>query len=193
MESYKQIIIFITGPLTSIFFAEVFTLLFIFEPTLRYIWAHHSFFWHISALITLSPFLRTDGYFIAQAKTKFPNLLEHGFDTLMKAFQVLIGKTSLQGFKEHMSQYSAYEKKILKVYVPLFPIVAGGLVFIFVFTSLQFGILEVLSMTPQIFSGSVQGAKTYVLWIMYVLSIVFLFVGMIGTLTNIFKKLKENK
>jgi hypothetical protein len=33
----------------------------------------------------------------------------------------------------------------------------------------------------------------YVLWIMYVLSIVFLFVGMIGTLTNIFKKLKENK
>lgn len=191
METKKQIMIFISGPMTSIFFAEVFTLLFLFEPSFRYIWAAHSFFWHLSALITLTPFIRTDGYFIAQAKTKFPNLLEHGVDTLIKAFQVLIRKASLKEFKEHMSQYSFHEKKILKFYVPLFPIVTGILMFVFVFSILQFGIVNVLSMTPQILSGSIHDTKTQVLWIMYVLSLVFSFVGITGTLNNIFRKLKE--
>lgn len=185
METRKQIIIFISGPITSLFFAEIFILLFIFEPTLRYIWAAHSFFWHISTLITLNPIIRTDGYFIVQALTKFPNLLEHGVNTLAKAFQVLIRKISLKEFKEYVSQYSVNEKKVLKIYVPLFPLVTSVLMFIFVFTGLQFGIIEVLSMTPQILTGTVQGVKPYVLWLLYVLSIIFSFIGIIGTLMNV--------
>jgi len=187
METRKQIVIFIAGPMTSLFFAESFTLFFIFEPTLRYIWAAQSLFWHISALITLNPIIKTDGYFIVQALTKFPNLLEHGSDALVKAFRVLIGKISLEEFKEHLSQYSAYEKKVLKIYVPLFPIATTILVFLTVFMGLQFGIIKVLNMTPQILAGTAQGVKPYVIWIFYVFSISFSFIGIIGTLMNVIR------
>jgi len=191
MEARKQIAIFIAGPIVSLFCAEVFTLLFIFEPTLQYLWASHAFFWHISAFITLSPIIRTDGYFIVQAVTKFPNLLEHGAETLTKAFQVLIRKVSLKEFKEHLSQYSDQERKMLEMYVPLFPIIASILMFVFVFTSLQFGFAQVLSMTPQILAGTVEGVKPYVLWVLYVFSIIFSFVGIIGTLRNIIRGVKK--
>lgn len=190
MEIRKQIIIFIAGPMTSLFFAEVFTLLFIFEPTLQYIWAAHSFFWHISTLITLSPIIRTDGYFMVQAVTKFPNLLEHGVNVLANAFQVLIRKISLNEFKEYTSQYSSHERKVLKFYIPLFPVVTGVLMFTFVFSSLQFGLIQVLNMTPQILAGTVQGIKPYVLWVLYVSSIIFSFIGIIGTLMNIIGRRK---
>jgi len=191
MEIREQIVIFLVGPMTSLFFAEIFTLLFIFEPTLQYLWAVHSFFWHLSALITLSPIIRTDGYFVVQAVTKFPNLLEHGADTLTKAFQILIRKISLKEFKEHMAQYSAYERKILKIYVPLFPVVTSLFVFVFVFAGLQFGMVEMLNMTPQILSGTAQGVKPYVLWVIYVSSIVFSLLGIIGTFINTLRGFRE--
>lgn len=191
MKTRKQIIIFLAGPMVSLFFAGVFTFLFVFEPTLRYLWASHAFFWHISTLITLSPIMRTDGYFMVQAATKFPNLLEHGVDTLAKAFQVLIRKVSIKELKEHWSQYSANERKILKIYLPFFPIVASALVFVFVFMGLQLGMFQVLNMTPQILAGAAQGVKPYVLWVSYVASLVFSLVGIVGTLVNVFKKVRE--
>lgn len=186
METKRQVAIFLAGPLTSLFFAEIFTFLFVFEPTLRYLWAAHSFFWHISTLVTLSPIIKTDGYFVVQAITKFPNLLEHGVDALIKSFKVLLGKLSLKEFKEHISQYSSSERKILKVYVPLFPTVTCILVYVFVFTGLELGITTVLSMTPQVITGKVHGIKPYVIWTLYVSSIIFSMVGIVGTLVNIF-------
>lgn len=191
MDTRKQIKIFIAGPLTSLLFAEIFTLVFIFEPTQRSVWALHAFFWHISTLITLTPIIRTDGYFIVQAVTKFPNLLEHGVDTIVKAFRVLIRKISLRDFKDHMSQYSAYEKKILRIYVPLFPVITGILMFAFVFTGLEFGMIQMLEMTPQILSGAAQGIKPYVLWLSYVSSIIFSIIGIAGTIINTAKKMRE--
>lgn len=191
MEPRKQVLIFLAGPLTSLFFAEAFTFLFIFEPTLRYLWAAHSFFWHISALVTLSPIIKTDGYFVVQAVTKFPNLLEHGVDVLTKSFKVLVGALSLKEFKEHMSQYSSSERRILKFYVPLFPIVTCVLVYVFVLTGLQLGIVKVLNMTPQVITGNVHGIKPYIVWALYVSSIIFSVVGIAGTLVNIFGRRRE--
>lgn len=188
MKVRDQIMIFMVGPMTSLFFADIFTLLFIFEPTFQVIWATHAFFWHISALITLSPIIRTDGYFALQALTKFPNLLDHGASTLGKSFQTVFGKISLKEFKEYMSQYSTHEKRILRFYVPLLPVVTIVIVYIFVYTVLKLGILQVLNMTPQIITGTAQGAKPYVIWVMYLASIVFTFVGIVGTLMNILRR-----
>lgn len=193
METRKQIIIFIVGPLTSLFFAEVFTLLFIFEPTFRSIWAAHSFFWHVSTLLTLSPIIRTDGYFIVQALTKFPNLLEHGVGILANVLKVLIRKISVDDFKEYISQYSSHERKVLKFYLPLFPVITGILMFVFVFFSLQFSIIQVLYMTPQILARTAQGVKPYVLWGLYVSSIIFNFIGITGTLMNVMRGRKDEK
>jgi hypothetical protein len=188
MKIRDQIIIFMAGPMASLVFAETFTLLFIFEPTFRVVWAANAFFWHLSTLITLSPIIRTDGYFTLQAVAKFPNLLDHGVDTLKKAFQTVMRKVSLKDFREHISQYSAHERRILKFYVPLFPIITFILIYTFVFTVFQIGFIQVLNMTPQIITGTVQGIKTYVLWLTYVASLVFSFVGVIGTLMNIIER-----
>jgi hypothetical protein len=190
MEVRDQIAIFMAGPMTSLAFAEMFTLLFIFEPTFRIVWAVNAFFWHISTLVTLSPIIRTDGYFALQAIARFPNLLEHGVDTLIVAFQALLRKVSLKDFREQVSQYSVHEKRILKFYVPLFPIITFILVYVFVFTALKIGFLEVLSMTPQIIAGNVHSLKPYVLWLGYVISLVFIFVGLVGMLVNIRRKSK---
>ncbi|MEM2105493.1 MAG: hypothetical protein QXV21_03370 [Candidatus Bathyarchaeia archaeon] len=184
METRKQVMIFVSGPMASLFFAEMFTLLFIFEPTFRYIWAAHAFFWHISTLVTLSPIIKTDGYFIVQAVTRFPNLLEHGIDTLVKTLKVLVRKLSLGELKEHISQYSFSERRVLKFYIPLFPVVTCILVYVFVFTALEFGIVTVLNMTPQVITGNVYGIKPYVIWALYVSSIAFSIVGIIGTIVN---------
>jgi hypothetical protein len=193
METRKQIWIFLAGPLTSLFFAEVFTFLTIFENTLRSVWAAHAFFWHISALVTLTPIIKTDGYFIVQALTKFPNLLEHGVDTLVKTFQMMIGRISPKEFKEHLSQYSATEKKVLKLYLPLFPVVTCILIYVFVFTALQFNIIGVLALTPKVMSGAVQGVKPYVVWALYVSSIIFSFIGITGTIINTLRRLGHGK
>lgn len=193
METRKQIWIFLAGPLTSLFFAEVFTFLTIFENTFRSVWAAHAFFWHISALVTLTPIIKTDGYFIVQAVTKFPNLLEHGVDTLVKIFKMIFGRISSEEFKEHLSQYSAAEKKVLKLYLPLFPVVTCILIYVFVFTALHFGIIEVLALTPKLMSGAVQGVKPYVVWVLFVSSIIFSFIGIIGTIINTLRGLGRGR
>jgi len=191
MTPRKQIMIFMAGPLTSLFFAEVFTFLFIFDPALRIIWATHAFFWHVSALITLSPIIRTDGYFAFQAITKFPNLLEHGVSVIIKGLQLLFRKISLKDFRAYMLQYSAHERRILKFYVPLFPIITGVLIYVFVYSVLEIGVVKVLSMTPQILMGNAQGIKLYFLWITYIVSVVFTVIGIIGTAVNTIKKIRE--
>jgi len=191
MRTREQIMIFLAGPLTSLFLAETFTFLWIFEPTLKYLWAIHSFFWHISTLITLSPIIRTDGYFVVQAVARFPNLLGHGVNTLTKAFQILIRKISLKEFKEYMTQFSVQERKILKIYVPLFPVVTGVFVFVFVFSSIEFGLIEMLNLTPQILTGAAPNAKPYVLWVLYISSLVFTSVGIIGTLIKALKGIRK--
>lgn len=188
MKVRDQIIIFMVGPLTNLMFAETFTLLFVFEPTFRIVWGANAFFWHLSTLITLSPIIRTDGYYVLEAIAKFPNLLDHGVDALSKAFQALFRKASLKDLREHMSQYSLHEKRILKFYVPLFPIITFILVYTFVFTSLEIGFIKVLNLTPQIMAGTVHSFKPYTLWVVYVASLVLSFVGILGTLMNIMRR-----
>ncbi|MEM3011338.1 MAG: hypothetical protein QXE76_05960 [Candidatus Bathyarchaeia archaeon] len=191
MKLRQNITILLAGPLTSLFFAESFMFLFLFESSLRPLWAVQTLFWHISTLITLSPIIRTDGYYVVQTVAKFPNLLQHGLANLAHVFKLLIRKISLKEYREYLSQYSASERKLLAVYTTLFPIGALVLIYFFVYLNLSIGLYDLLFLTPLILTGTAFNLKTYVLWIMYVFSITLIVIGIGGTLINELRRLRH--
>lgn len=191
MKLRQNITILLAGPLTSLFFAESFMFLFLWENTLRPLWAVQTLFWHVSTLITLSPIVRTDGYYVVQTVAKFPNLLQHGLANLTNVFKLAIRKISLKEYGEYLSQYSASERKILAIYTALFPIGAFVLIYFFVYLNLSVGIYDLLLLTPVILTGASFNLKTYILWIMYVFSIALIIVGVGGTLINELKRLRH--
>jgi hypothetical protein len=191
MKLRENITVLLAGPLASLFFAEGFMVLFLFENSLRPLWAVQTLFWHVSALITLSPIVRTDGYYVVQAVTKFPNLLHHGLSNLAHIFKLIFRKISLKEYREYLSQYSTSERKILTVYTVVLPTGAFVLAYFFVFLTLNIGIHDMLLLTPLILSGTTFNLKTYVLWIMYVFSIALMLVGIGGTVINELKRIRQ--
>jgi hypothetical protein len=188
MKTRENVAIFLAGPLTSLFFAEIFVFLFIFEPTMRVLWASNIFLWHVSTLLTLTPIIRTDGYFIVQAVLKFPNLLQHGITNVKKVLQLAFRRISNEGYEDYMSQYSISEKKILAVYSLILPVGVGLLMTLFFFLAIHSYVIKVFMLTPQVISGLAPNLKTYLLWFFYVEGLVFAVIGALGTGLNIVRQ-----
>ena len=187
MDVRKNIFIFLSGPLTSLFFAQTFTYLYLLNGAWRELWAINALFWHISTLITMSPIIRTDGYFIMQAVLKFPNLIQHGTANFVKIMQLLFRRISLSEYRDHLSQYSVSERRILKVYTLTFLVGVSILTYLYVFLVIQLGIIDLLLLTPKILTGMAPNIKAYVLWILSIYSIIFSFIGIVAAVTKAFK------
>ena len=188
MDVRKNIFIFLSGPLTSLFFAETFTYLYLLNGPWRELWAVNALVWHMSTLVTMSPIIRTDGYFILQAALKFPNLIQHGSANSVKIMQLLFRRISLSEYRDHLSQYSVSERRILKVYTLVFLVGVFILSYLYVFLAIQLGIIELLLLTPKILTGMAPNIKAYVLWILYIYGTVFSFIGIVGTVTKALRR-----
>lgn len=178
-EVAKNIRVFLAGPLTTILLAGFFTVLYLVTPVWRYFWADLAFFHVLSTLVTLSPFIKTDGYYVVQSVLKFPNLFSHSMryisHTIKRAFRVV----SKKDYDDYMARYSNSERSILKVYswISLAGIVS--LVSIFVVTLIQMRVIQMILLTGDLLYGQGQAytLKQYVLWGFYMASLVFSLVG----------------
>lgn len=188
MTVKQNIYIFLAGPLTSLFLADVFMYLYLLDSGLRPLWAINTLFYHLAILMNLSPVLRTDGYFMMQAALKFPNILDHGIANIKKMLQLIIRKISFKEYRRYFSQYSLSERKVLVIYSIMLPTVAIFLVFSTVILGLHLGIARIFSLSWQILTGTTSSVKAYILWILSLIGIVPFLIGIAGTLIKTIKR-----
>lgn len=173
LDKMGNIKTFIAGPLLSLLAAEISTYIFLFTDSMPVVWATSSFFWHISTLITLSPFMQTDGYYIVQCLAKFPNLLDHSIKyakTQVKRIFKLIDKKE---YINVMSQWSNPQKKFLFVYMLLWPVQTLILTYFFFFSVNKMHTIRVLQEIPQIIAWqNPYGAKGYFMAVFYIWGII---------------------
>ena len=164
---------FISGPLLSLLAAEISTYVFLFTDSMPIVWASSSFFWHISTVITLAPFMQTDGYYIVQYLVKFPNLLDNSIlyaKTQVRRFFQLLSEDE---YTKIMSKWNRKQKKFLRVYMVLWPIQTVILTYFFFFSVNKMHALKVLTGLPQILSSeNPYGIKGYFLIIFYAWGII---------------------
>ncbi|MBU7016370.1 MAG: hypothetical protein HXS44_02580 [Theionarchaea archaeon] len=159
---------FLAGPLTSLFAAEVCTFLFLFTDPAPAVWGGNAFFWHVSVLITLIPFMETDGYYIVQHKLKFPNLFRHALAYLRTSLFRLFNSITKEEYENALKGYTKKESRILKIFAFMIPMEVGILIFIFFIMALNIKMIQVIQLAPVIlFTDHPYGIKGYVLLISY--------------------------
>ncbi|MGD2249881.1 MAG: hypothetical protein PVF58_15850 [Candidatus Methanofastidiosia archaeon] len=173
LDTMGNIKTFIAGPLLSLLAAEISTYIFLFTDFMPVVWATSSFFWHISTVITLSPFMQTDGYYIVQCLVKFPNLLDHSIvytKTQIKRVFALIKK---EEYTKIMSQWSNAQKKFLRIYMVLWPAQTLILSYFFFFSVNKMHALFVIREIPKIFiQHNPYGVKGYFMAVFYMWGII---------------------
>lgn len=190
MNGRERIMVFAAGPLLNLFVAEAFIIMFFLGIPQGALWATIALFLHIDILICLIPVMRTDGYYILQTSLKFPNLLEHGMSNFGEILNLVLTRSSLVDYRNYLSDYSVRERKILTAYTFVFPLVLIALVYFGVVLALKAGVLAIISLTPQILTGTVSNMETYVIWLLYLTTLVFMFYGIAGSLIRLFRRRK---
>ena len=163
---------FIAGPLTSLLAGSICTYIFVFTDHYPLVWGASAFFWHMSTLITLTPFMQTDGYYILQNRLKFPNLFGHSISFMRLNLARIFRRISKEDYQKAIKGYTKRELKIMKLWSIFMPMQIGILVFFFFFMAFQINLFHVLQLAPLILSGNhPYGIKAYVLLFMYSFSL----------------------
>lgn len=192
LSSKDSFNIFIAGPLTSMFAGAICTYIFVFTDFYPEVWGASAFFWHMSTLITLTPFMQTDGYYIAQNYLKFPNMFGHSVRYLKLNLGRLFHIITKKEYEEALKGYTKRELTIMKLFAIFMPTQIGILAYFFFFMAMKANLFAVLQLAPIILSGShAYGIKAYVILIFFSFG---LFLGSIaagGTVYRFFKQGKE--
>ncbi|MBU7019111.1 MAG: hypothetical protein HXS44_16490 [Theionarchaea archaeon] len=192
LSSKDNFNIFIAGPLTSVFAGAICTYIFVFTDFYPEVWGASAFFWHLSTLITLTPFMQTDGYYIAQNFLKFPNMFGHSVRYLKLNVGRLFHIITKKEYEEALKGYTKRELKIMKLFAILMPTQIGVLAYFFFFMAMQADLLAVLQLAPIILSGTqAYGMKAYVILIFLSFGLFLGSVAAGGTLYRFFKQGKE--
>jgi len=188
MKSRERIMVLAAGPLLNLFVAEIFVMITFLGITPTILWATTALFLHVDILLCLIPVMRTDGYYILQTSLKFPNLLEHGMSNIVKISNLIFRKISLTDYKNYLSDYSTRERKVLMAFTLVFPVVLLALIYFGVILALKAGVIAIISLTPQILTGTVSNIETYAIWLLYLTSIAFMSYGIVGSVIRLLKK-----
>lgn len=184
-----SVMTFLAGPLTSLFAAEVCTYLYVFTDSMPLVWGGAALFWHLSVLITLSPFMQTDGYYLLQHMLRFPNLFKHATKYVRLNVCRAFKRISEEDYTKKMSIYTERELKILRAYSLFLPVQIGILSFVFFFMAFKIKIVQVFQLAPLILSGgNPYGAKGYVLLGAYSLSLTLMTLAAVLTVWRGLKK-----
>ncbi len=180
---------FIAGPLTSLFAGSICTYIFVFTDYYPLVWGASAFFWHMSTLITLTPFMQTDGYYILQNWLTFPNLFGHSINYMRLNLFRFFHMISKEEYQKAVKGYTQRELKIMKVWGILMPLQICILIYFFFFMAVKINLFQVISIAPIILSGSHSyGIKAYVLLFMYSLS---LFMGALALTATAYRFIKQ--
>jgi len=189
LDKKGNILVFVSGPLLSLLAAELSTYMFMFTENMPMVWAASSFFWHTSTLITLSPFMQTDGYYIVQCLARFPNLLDHSIlyaKTRVKRWIRLIDK---KVYTQIMSKWNEKQKRFLFVYMWLWPVQTLILTYFFFFSVNKANVLQVFRVFPEILSAeNPYGYKGYFLAAFYSWGIIAGILPVILTVRNYLRR-----
>ncbi|MEM2145829.1 MAG: hypothetical protein QW279_10740, partial [Candidatus Jordarchaeaceae archaeon] len=193
-ESKKSIKVFLAGPFSTIFFGSLFTVLHFTETTLRPAWAMLSYACFFSALFTLTPFVKTDGYYVLESLLKFPNFHTHALRNIYNSIKYVLGFLSHEEYKKYRSRYSKLERKILDAYCLVLPFGMFAMIYVSVFMILQIAI-------PSLFIGIHQlitipktaTLKTYVILIILASFTVLISYGIFTSILRLTKRKKETE
>ena len=164
---------FLAGPLLSLLAAEISTYVFLFTDSMPIVWGFSSFFWHTSTLITLSPFMQTDGYYIVQCLAKFPNLLDNSITYTEAQVKRLFRLMSKEEYTSIMSKWNDRQKRFLRIYMLLWPAQTLILLYFFFFSVNKAHVISVLKALPEIISlQNPYGPKGYFLAAFYTWGII---------------------
>lgn len=159
---------FLAGPLTSIFAAAICTYVFVFTDYYPLVWGASAFLWYLSALITLSPFMETDGYYTVEHLLEFPNLFSHAVSYLRLSLFRFLNRISKEDYYKTLKGYTQQELKVMKLFAVFIPIQVGILVYFFFFMGIKVNMFHVLEIAPVILSGDhLYGIKAYFLLFLY--------------------------
>lgn len=190
MRDRQRIMVFGAGPLLDLLLAAVFSTLVFLAVEPRIFWAIGAFAMYASILLSLMPIIRTDGYYIAQTLSKFPNLLEHGISNICQIARLILRRISLREYRNYLADYSTQERKILAAYTAILPITVLTLSFFGIFVTLKAQILAVVLLTPQILAGKISDLRIQVLWLTYIVTVTLVLYGMIHALLGLLRKRK---
>jgi hypothetical protein len=154
---------FIAGPLTSLFAAAICIYVFVFTDYMPIVWATSAFFWVMSTLITLSPFMQTDGYYIIQEIYKFPNLFQHATSYLSLNIFRLFGKVKKEEYQKALEGFTERERGLMKKLALFIPFQVGILAFFFFYMATKINIVHILQLAPVILTENPWGIKGYFL------------------------------
>jgi hypothetical protein len=192
LSSKESFNIFIAGPLTSMFAGAICTYIFVFTDFYPEVWGASAFFWHMSTLITLTPFMQTDGYYITQNFLKFPNLFGHSVKYLKLNLGRLFHMVSKKEYEEALKGHTKKELTIMKLFAIFMPIQIGILAYFFFFMAMKANLFTVLQLAPIILSGNhTYGIKAYVILIFFSFGLLLGSIAAGGTVYRFFKQGKE--
>jgi len=147
--SRKSVIVFLAGPLSTLFFGSLSLILYFFEPTFKTAWAMVSVGCYMSVVFTLSPFIKTDGYYILETLTKFPNLHTHALKYIKNWLKHNVAVLPQEEYQKFLNSYSKFERKILNLYCLLLPPGMAGMIYVG-------AILGLMKAFPNILAGILQ-------------------------------------
>lgn len=119
LNKRQSILVFLAGPLSTFFIGNLgFLLSFVLSPPYSELSRMVAFGSYLLVLYGFNPLMETDGYFVLQALSNFPNLISHARRYVPLWFKMKLRRLSAEG-QEQMESYSKQERKILAFYAPL--------------------------------------------------------------------------
>ncbi|UCG35918.1 MAG: hypothetical protein JSV64_04595 [Candidatus Bathyarchaeota archaeon] len=120
-DKKKSILVFLAGPLATLFIGNVSFLIYISLQTSAWsqLFLMVAFASYLSVLSGLNPLIEADGCYILQALVVFPNIHSHLWSYASSWLKRSFGLSSEKEFEDFTSTYSKAERKTLRIYTPL--------------------------------------------------------------------------
>jgi len=119
LRKKQSIMVLLAGPISTFFIGNLFFILSFLVPTPYINPLRMAVFGsYLVVLMGFNPVVRSDGYYVLQTLTDFPNLSSHAWGYVSMWCKRIFSLVSTDNYKEYMTSYSRREKSILSIYAP---------------------------------------------------------------------------
>lgn len=186
--SIKSILVFLAGSLSTLFFGSISLVLYFLEPTFKTVWAMLAVGSYVSVVFTLSPFIKTDGYYILETLVKFPNFHTHALKNIKNWLECTLRILPREDYQKFRDSYSKSERRALDVYCLFLPLGIMGMIYVGALLALMKAFPEILAGISKILiSPETATSKAYLSLFIALFFAIQLSYGVIVTLWRLFK------
>jgi len=189
LKKKQSIMVFLAGPVSTFFIGNLFFVLSLLLPTLyinplRMI----AFGSYLVVLMGFNPVVGSDGYYILQTLTDFPNLSSHAWSYVSMWCKRVFSSVSMDDYKEYITSYSRREKNILNIYAPFVFVINVVLICLMGYWGVFFAndlwkttssIIETVPNIP---------ATTMIIWLIQLVYIILIIYFLFTTLKNLINR-----